>query len=204
MQLAYRLPGFALWLIATSLLTSVPASAQDTLRLTRLSDPIVDGHVNEPAWEDGPVLPLTQLMPQYRGALTERTEIRVAYDDEHIYVSGRMYDSDPDGIRANTVYRDAFAGDDLFSIALDTYNGYQTAVWLVVNPAGGRIDQTLATDGERTDFPPYNLDWNSYRDAATSRDDAGWYAEMRIPFTSLPPVSRGRALIVKYTHTLVW
>jgi hypothetical protein len=83
------------------------------------------------------------------------------------------------------VYRDAFAGDDLFSIALDTYHDYQTAVWLVVNPAGGRIDQTLANDGERTDLPPYNLDWNSYWDAATSRDDSGWFAEMRIPFTSL-------------------
>ena len=169
-------------------LVALPAAvaAQDTLRLARISGPIVvDGHVNEPAWENVPVLPLTQLMPRYQDPLTERTEIRVAYDDEYIYVSGRMFDSDPDGIRANTVYRDAFAGDDLFSIALDTYNDYQTAVWLVVNPAGGRIDQTLANDGERTDLPPYNLDWNSYWDAATSRDDAGWYAEMRIPFTSL-------------------
>ncbi len=165
---------------------AAPALAQDTLRLARVSGAIlVDGHVNESAWQDVPVLPLTMLMPQYRGELTERTEIRVAYDDEYLYVSGRMYDSDPDGVRANTVYRDAFAGDDLFSIALDTYNDYQTAVWLVVNPAGGRIDQTLANDGERTDLPPYNLDWNSYWDAATSRDEAGWYAEMRIPFTSL-------------------
>ena len=165
---------------------AAPALAQDTLRLARVSGPIVaDGRVDEPAWEDVPVFPLIMLMPQYQGELTERTEIRVAYDDEYLYVSGRMYDSDPDGIRANTVYRDAFAGDDLFSIALDTYNDYQTAVWLVVNPAGGRIDQTLANDGERTDLPPYNLDWNSYWDAATSRDAAGWYAEMRIPFTSL-------------------
>lgn len=96
-----------------------------------------------------------------------------------------MYASDARLVRANTVYRDAYAGDDLFSIALDTYNDYQTASWFVVNPAGGRIDQTLSNDGERTDLPPYNIDWNSYWDDKTSRDETGWFAEMRIPFSSL-------------------
>ncbi len=163
-----------------------PAWGQDTLRLARLTGPIVvDGRVDEPAWEDVPVFPLTMFVPQHRGTLTERTEIRVAYDDAAIYVSGRMYDSDPSGVRANTVYRDAFAGDDLFSIALDTYNDYQTAVWFVVNPAGGRIDQTLSNDGERTNLPPNNLDWNTFWDAEATRDERGWFAEMRIPFSSL-------------------
>ncbi len=187
---AFRFPRALGFDAAFSLMPLVilPASAggQDTLRLARLTGPIVvDGRVDEPAWESVPALPLIMLVPQYRGALTEQTEIRVAYDDAFVYVSGRMYDADPRSIRANTVYRDAFAGDDLFSIALDTYNDYQTAVWFVVNPAGGRIDQTLANDGESTDLPPYNLDWNTFWDARTSRDERGWYAEMRIPFASL-------------------
>jgi hypothetical protein len=181
--LAFAMPSNAQ---QTPRVAAPPASAQDTLRLTRVSEPIVvDGHVDEPVWERVPVLPLTVITPQYGAEPTERTEIRVAYDDTYIYVSGRMYDSDPGSIRANTMYRDAFAGDDLFSIALDTYNDHQTAVWLVVNPAGGRIDQTIANDGEAGALPPYNLDWNSYWDAATSRDSTGWFAEMRIPFSSL-------------------
>lgn len=164
---------------------STPASAQDTLRLARVSDPIVvDGHVNESAWENVPILPLTQFAPQYRGEPSEPTEIRVAYDDSYVYVSGRMY-AKPGSVRANTVYRDAFASDDLMCIVLDTYNDYQTAVWNCVNPAGGRIDQTLSNDGVSAGLPAFNLDWNSYWDAATSRDETGWFAEMRIPFTSL-------------------
>ncbi len=165
---------------------ATPVRSQDTLRLTRLSGPIViDGHVDEPAWESIPVLPLTQYAPQYRGEPSQPTEIRVAYDDEFLYVSGRMYDSDPQSVRGNTMYRDAFASDDLMSIALDTYNDYQTAVWFCVNPAGGRIDQTLSNDGESGDLPAYNLDWNTFWDAAASQDETGWFAEMRIPFSSL-------------------
>jgi hypothetical protein len=169
---------------------AAPVWAQDTLRLTWFSGPIViDGRVDEPAWDSIPVLPLTMFGPQYRGEPSQRTEIRVAYDDEYIYVSGRMYVSDPRSVRANTLYRDDFASDDLMSIALDTYNDYQTCAWFCVNPGGGRIDQVLSNDGEPTPGGyfgmPLNLDWNTFWDAETSRNEKGWFAEMRIPFSSL-------------------
>ena len=153
---------------------AAPVWGQDLLPVPRLRGPIViDGRADETEWDRIPILPMTVITPQYRSEPTERTEIRVAYDDEFFYVSGRMYDSDAASVRANTLYRDAYAGDDLFSIALDTYNDYQTASWFVVNPGGGRIDQTLANDGERTDLPPYNLDWDTYWSAETSRDETG-------------------------------
>lgn len=44
-------------------------------------------------------LPLTMMIPIFEGAMTEKTEIRVAYDDDYLYVVGRMYDSDPAGIQ---------------------------------------------------------------------------------------------------------
>jgi len=160
-------------------------SGQDIVPLPRLSGPvIIDGHVDEPVWDSIPFLPLTQFAPQYRGEPSEPSEIRVAYDDSHVYVSGRLY-ADPSSVRANTVYRDAYASDDLMCVVLDTYNDYQTAVWNCVNPAGGRIDQTLSNDGVSAGLPVFNLDWNSYWEAATSWDESGWFAEMRIPFTSL-------------------
>lgn len=183
--------GKALLLAAVSpliLLTVVasPAWSQDSLPLPRLPGPVVvDGRVDEPAWEAVPVLPIIVTTPQYRAEPTERTEIRVAYDDEYVYMSGRLYDSDPAGVRANSLYRDASAGDDLLCIALDTYYDRQTAAWFCVNPAGSRIDQTLRNDGESTAGPPLNLDWNTYWDAKAVRDENGWSAELRIPFTSL-------------------
>jgi hypothetical protein len=56
---------------------------------------------------------MTVITPQYRAEPTERTEIRVAYDDRFLYMSGGLDDSDPSSVRANSLYRDAFAGDDL-------------------------------------------------------------------------------------------
>ncbi len=99
------------------------ASAQEEsdrtvpVELPRLTGPIdVDGVIDEPAWEAVEPLPLIMYSPTFRGEMTERTELRVAYDDQYFYVSGRMYDSDPAGIRANTFNRDSFSGDDQLAI----------------------------------------------------------------------------------------
>src|SRR3972149_2553426 len=87
------------------------AQPQDTLRIPRLSAPIVfDGMPNERAWDEISPLPLSVFSPVFRAAPTERTEIRVAYDDTYFYASGRMYDSDPKGLPANTSYRDRDPG----------------------------------------------------------------------------------------------
>src|SRR5215207_3089066 len=82
--------------LVTLLITSVPSStgAQEApLELTRLSGPItLDGRPDETAWEQVPTLPLTMYNPVFRGQPTQRTEIRVAYDNENLYVAGRFYD----------------------------------------------------------------------------------------------------------------
>ena len=77
-------------------------AAQETpLELTRLASPItVDGRPDEPAWREVPPLPLTMYAPVFRGTPTQRSEIRVAYDDEAFYAAGWFYDTDPSGIRS--------------------------------------------------------------------------------------------------------
>jgi hypothetical protein len=154
--------------------------------LTRLDQPIVlDGMSDEAEWEAVPSLPVTMYSPSFRGAVTERTEIRVAYDDAYLYVAGRMYDSDPTGVRSNTLYRDQYSGDDVFAIVLDTYNDNETAVWFSTNPDGVRSDRSVSNDAEFGFGRAMNGDWNTYWDVATAQNDHGWFAEMRIPFSSL-------------------
>ena len=89
------------WLLLVTLLVPSGARAQEgPLELTRLSGPItMDGRPDEPAWQQVPALPMTMYLPVFRGTPTQRTEIRVAYDDEHVYVGGWFYDTDPSGIR---------------------------------------------------------------------------------------------------------
>ena len=165
--------------------TSLPAQpAQEPLRLTRLNSAIeLDGRLDEPAWQAVPPLPLTTLTPTFGGPLTERTELRVAYDDRYLYLGGRMYDTER--ARTNTLYRDRYSGDDLIAIVLDTYNDRQTASWFTVNPAGVRIDRALSNDGEFSNGDPMNDNWNTFWDVATIQSDSGWFAEIRIPFSSL-------------------
>ncbi|MCG8468495.1 MAG: carbohydrate binding family 9 domain-containing protein, partial [Gemmatimonadetes bacterium] len=157
------------------------------LPLARLDGPIeLDGVPDEPAWAAIAPLPLFMWAPRHGDALTEETDVRVGYDDRYLYMSGRMYDSDPDGIRSNTFYRDQFSGDDLLSIMIDSYNDYETAVWFVTNPAGARSDRTMSNDAEFGGGGfPMNADWNSHWDVATHRTEEGWFAEFRIPFSTL-------------------
>lgn len=166
--------------------TRVAHSQDEPMPLARLSAPVVlDGNVDDLAWEEVPPLDLTVYTPTFGGTPTERTEIRVAYDDSYLYVAGKMFDSDPEGVAVKTLYRDRYSGDDVFGIVLDSYNDHETAVWFTTNPAGVQADRTVANDGEFTLGMPMNADWNTYWDVATVRNGDGWFAEMRIPFSSL-------------------
>ncbi|MDX1578078.1 MAG: DUF5916 domain-containing protein [Gemmatimonadota bacterium] len=141
--------------------------------------------MDEPAWERIEPFPMTMYTPTFGDPITEPTELRVAYDDRHLYVAGRMYDSEPGRIRANTYYRDQYSADDLLAFIIDTYNDYDTGLWFAVNPLGTRIDRTISNDAEFLSGDPMNVNWNAHWEVEVSRDDAGWYAEFRIPFSSL-------------------
>lgn len=161
---------------------SVFSQNTNPIELQRLHGPIeLDGLNFEPAWETIAPLPLTMYLPTFQGQPTERTEIRVAYDDEYIYASGRFYDGDPSGIRINSLYRDRWSGDDAFAIYIDALNDNENSLWFMTTPAGIRSDIALSGDAEGTD----NSSWNTFWDVATKVTDEGWFAEMRIPLTSL-------------------
>src|SRR5687768_11365283 len=83
-----------------------PAAITEAMPLQRLSAPVtLDGRLDDAAWKDVPALPMTMHLPVFKGTPTQRTEIRVGYDDEHVYVGGWFYDTDPSGIRINSLYR---------------------------------------------------------------------------------------------------
>ena len=163
-------------------LTARPGIAQETpLDLTRLPGPvIVDGRPDEPAWQQVPVLPLTMYTPVFRGTPTQRTEIRVAYDDEFLYAAGWFYDSNPAGIRVNSLYRDRWNGDDALAIYIDAFNDNQNAKWFGTTPSGMRFDLLVSDDGNTT-----NESWDTFWTSRTSVTAEGWFVEVRIPFSSL-------------------
>jgi hypothetical protein len=163
-----------------------PAAGQAPLDLPRLDGPItLDGRSTEPAWDDVEPLPLTMYQPTHEGGIRERTEIRIAYDDEYLYVAGRLYDANPDAIRANSLYRDRYSGDDTFAVILDTFNDDENALWFFTTPTGVRFDMAVSNDAEGGFGQTVNSNWDTFWSAEAVQTDEGWFAEMRIPLSSL-------------------
>jgi hypothetical protein len=157
--------------------------------ITRVTGPItLDGRSGDPGWEG--VLPFCMVMqsPDFGEASTERTESLIAYDDDYVYVAGRLYDREPDKIQAQTKKRDAMvATSDWFGVLIDTFNDKENALAFFTTPSGLRFDAAIFRDAQTSGSSdmPMNLSWNTFWDVAAVRTEEGWFVELRIPLSSL-------------------
>ncbi len=173
--LAFLLPGLA---VAQA---DRDPSAHQLFVVPRLVGPItLDGRVDEAAWDAVAPLPLVTHWPAFGEEPSEPTEIRLTYDDAFVYVSCRCY-APTEAVFAASFQRDINTlGTDYLGLVLDTYNDNQTGVGFWTTPTGSRTDGTMADDlGEIDDT------WNTFWDAEATITPEGWFAEMRVPFSSL-------------------
>ena len=170
-----------------TLLFTWPTIVIAQVPLTKINQPIVlDGVVDEPIWDSVESLPIVQYEPVFRGGMSEESIFKVAYDESYIYVAGKLYTNNPSTITSNTLTRDQFSGDDIFAIVLDPFNDNENGLWFLTNPVGTRIDIAISNDANfGGGSNAMNRSWNTYWDVATTQDENGWYAEMRIPFSSI-------------------
>jgi len=177
---------------------TTPLLAQDApLPIPRLEGTVdLDGVPGEPAWARVPPLPLTQYAPNYKRAPRQRSEIRVAHDGENLYAAGWFYDDEPDGMRVNSLYRDRWNGDDAFAIYVDAFNDNRNSKWFGTTPAGMRFDQLVSDDGETL-----NESWDGFWDARTTQGAEGWFAEVRIPFSTLGFQAQAEQVVMGLTVT---
>ncbi|MCK5793969.1 MAG: carbohydrate binding family 9 domain-containing protein, partial [Anaerolineales bacterium] len=144
---------------------------------------ILDGVLDEAAWDLAePVSDFIQKLPDTGALATEKTEVRILYNDETLYIGAHCWDSaGRDGIVVNDITKDFKTEDsDGFKVILDTYNDDRNGFMFGINPAGGRFDLQSAKDG---DMP--NKNWNGIWHNKTTIDDQGWHLEIAIPFKSL-------------------
>ena len=150
----------------------------------------LDGPSNEPCW--GAIKPFlfVQQSPQFGIPPSERTEALVAFDDEFLFVAGRLFDREPEKIQAPTKKRDAMvASTEWFGFILDTFNDKENGLALFTTPSGLRLDAAVFNDaqarGQDPSDMPINLSWNTFWDVAVAVTDDGWFVEIRIPLSSL-------------------
>ena len=165
-----------------------------------LTPPVIDGRLNDPAWLDVP--PITGFIQRelHEGApVTERTEVRIITDGQALYIGAWLYDSNPAAIVPGEKVRDGdISKSDYFGIMVDTYHDRQNGFVFTTTPAGIEYDAQVVSEGEgggiqlpgqtrvmAGSLGGFNLNWDGTWTVATSRDSAGWYAEFRIPFTTL-------------------
>jgi hypothetical protein len=157
--------------------------------IPRLSASVtLDGSSNEEAWRDVLPLPMVMYTPTFGGPPTERTEVRLGHDDNFLFVSARLFMSDASMVRCPSKKRDYFeANTDWFGINLDTFNDNENALAFWTTPTGLRWDGAIYGDAVqiRPDMIPINVSWNTFWDVAVVQTAAGWFVEMRIPFSSL-------------------
>ena len=162
--------------------------------------PVIDGRLNDPAWRDA--VPITGFIQRelHEGApVTERTEVRIVTDGQALYVGAWLYDTDASGIVAGEKVRDGdITKSDYFGILLDTYHDRQNGFVFTTTPAAIEYDAQVVNEGEgggiqlpgqtramAGSLGGFNLNWDGTWTVATSVDSNGWYAEFRIPFTTL-------------------
>lgn len=83
----------------------------------------LDGRLDEEAWSKAvPVTGFMQHEPFEGRSPTERTEVRILFDAQALYIGARLYDSNPTGIVHGEMRRDAELKDqDAFVVMLDRF-----------------------------------------------------------------------------------
>jgi uncharacterized protein DUF5916/cellulose/xylan binding protein with CBM9 domain len=153
------------------------------IRAVRTRDEIrIDGTLNEPAWSQAaPAVDFRQQEPNEGAPASEKTDVRVLYDDKNLYVGIRAFDSEASKINARELMRDAsFSNDDKVEILLDTYHDRRNAYRFVVNPQGTQQDALITDEGRVV-----NLSWDAAWLSSGRIDSTGYTVEIAIPLTTL-------------------
>ena len=142
----------------------------------------IDGMVNEAAWmRADSITEFYQTQPNPGYLATEQTVVRILYDEDYLYVSAILYDSDPSGIIITSLEQDFESQDnDCFAIMLDTFNDDKSGYGFLFNAAGAIKDMYINNDGTSI-----NSAWEGIVNRKTSIQDHGWEIELAFPLTSL-------------------
>jgi hypothetical protein len=198
-------------LVLAGVLAAIPVGAQTTSSIANLprpsasaspvvEAPTLDGDVlGDTAWASAtPIDGFVQELPVEGDPSSERTEVRVVFTRDTLYIGAVMYDREPDGIVVSDSRRDAPLDDvDSFRVIFDTYRDRQNGFVFGTNPAGVEYDGQVTLEGQggggltgggqqsSGSGSGFNVNWDGAWQVRTRITEIGWSAEFAIPFKTL-------------------
>ena len=148
---------------------------------------VVDGMLDESDWQTAPVATdFMQYDPVEGAPSQQRTEVRVLYSNNYVYIGAYLYDDSPQDIVRTLGRRDDINQADWFMAAIDSYYDRKTAYTFGVNAAGIQADG-IQIDGSsfRNDPLEFDMSWDAVWTSAVRVHNDGWSVEMRIPYSML-------------------
>jgi len=144
------------------------------------SSPEINGILDDESWQSGDWAGgFTQNEPYNGRPESQRTEFKILFDDNNLYVAIKAYDSSPDSIVNRLTRRDQQDGE-LAGIIIDSFHDLRTGFLFGVSSAGVKYDQMMTNDGQNNDSS-----WDPNWWVKTSVNSDGWIAEMKIPFSQV-------------------
>ena len=143
---------------------------------------VLDGRLDEEVWRKAlPATGFLQKEPDEGKKASFKTEIRVLYDSDNLYIGIKCFDPSPEKIFAKQMERDSdMTADDHVSIIIDTYRDRRNGFLFTINPNGARFDSYITDEGKFK-----NENWDGIWEGKAYIWDSGWSAEIRIPFSTL-------------------
>ena len=150
-------------------------------KATRITTiPVINGILDEDIWQEGTWIDdFTQHEPYNGRSATQRTEFKILFDEDNLYVAIKAFDTSPDSIVNRLTRRDQADGD-LVGIILDSFHDLRTGFLFGVSSAGVKYDLMFTNDGQNEDES-----WDPNWWVKTSVNNEGWIAEMKIPFSQV-------------------
>lgn len=177
-----------------------PAAGRREIAAVASPSPIrLDGALDEDLWRLAvPATDFVQSEPDEGSPATERTEVRVAYDADYLYIAAYLYDSRPDLLVVSDIRKD-FRTDnqDTFEVILDTFADRRNGYVFATNPAGARADQQVTNEGRET-----NTSWDAPWSVRTRRVQDGWTAEMAIPLRAIRASATAEAWGINFSRRI--
>ncbi len=142
----------------------------------------IDGRLDEPDWNKNPSIgSLTQREPREGQDATERTDVRILFDEQSLYIGIVCHEDHRAGIVSTQLIRDANLDvDDRVTIVLDPFFDHRNGFFFQVNPSGARSDGQISNNEQ-----VLNRNWDGIWNAAVTQGSDGWTVELSIPFKTL-------------------